>query len=725
MRKRLIVTTALLLLSILTNVGLWATEKSGTVGVNIRWEVDDEGTITFTGSGEIPDYDIFYGTPPAWTQEMVIKKLVLDPNITRIGAYAFINCDIESIDFGTGSGQASKLESIGVCAFNNCYKLTADLVIPSGVTTIEQSAFYNCKAIKNVTLPATLTTLDERAFHDCYLRSVTLLATTPPAYKFVTDALMSDAAIYIPVESARAYQKADYWSGLKSQLRVKDKRVYATVTAGYGDLTLTMYYDNKVSAYDDSGLYVYEFGDTFDGQKLGTDMHCNTSGITTVCFDESIADYRPTTCAGWFYDFSRLKTINNLDRLNTESVKSMRSMFSGCSSLTSLDLSTLNTANVEDMSAMFYGCKSMKSLDLGTLNTARVTTMAHMFRECSSLTSLNLSTFDTYNVVDMMNMFRDCSSIETLDLSTFDTHKLINTMGMFSGASALKNIYVSRNFVTNNITGSSQMFSGNSYLTPGDKTLANYDTNGNFLHKVGTLDGETLCEKGGRLTIGELHLDDSREMVLTEGTAVSKATYSRTMNSKWGTICLPFFFKPDNDLYGIYRIKSINADEITLETFNGLASGGEAYIIYRKTDDNTLSISNDENSTNLSTPYGSRLRGTYTTQILDDADYFIANDAFRSVAYYKASGAKGVKVAPYHAYIKNPLPDVQKASVLRINDGQATGIDNATIDNATIVDDLNNAATEIYTIDGHRTDCLQKGLNIVKTGGKTRKVIVK
>ena len=721
MRRRLFVATAMLLLSILVNVGLWATEtteKSGTVGDNIRWEVDEEGTITFTGSGEIPDYDIFYGTPPAWTEGMVIKKLVLDPNITRIGEYAFINCDIVSIDFGTGSGQASKLESIGECAFNNCNKLT-DITIPSGVTTIEAFAFNQDRSIKNLTLPASLTTLDEHAFYNSFIKSVTLLATTPPDYKLDTDAIR-DAEINIPVESISNYLKADYWSGLKSQLRVNDKRVYATVTAGYGDLTLTMYYDNKVSAYDDSGLYVYEFGDTFDGQKLGTDMHCNTSGITTVCFDESIADYRPTTCAGWFYGFSRLTTINNLDRLNTESVKSMRSMFSACSTLTSLDLSTLNTANVEDMSAMFYGCKNIKSLNLSSLNTARVTTMAHMFRECNSLASLDLGSFDTRNVVDMMNMFRDCSSIETLDLSTFDTHKLINTNGMFSGASALRNIYVGRNFVTSNITASDQMFSGNNYLKSGGKERANYDTNGNFLLKVGTLDGNALTVKGYYLTIGELNLDDSRELVLTEGAAVTKATYSRTMKSKWGTICLPFFFKPDNNLYGIYRIKSITADEITLSTFNGLANGGEAYIICRKTDDNTISFSNDGENLSTCIGWGGKLTGTYATQILDDADYFIAGDAFRSVADYKTGGAKGVKVAPYHAYIKNPLPDVQMASVLRINGGQATGIDSATI-----VDDLNNAATEIYTPDGRRTDSLQKGLNIVKTGGKTRKVMVK
>lgn len=111
--------------------------------------------------------------------------------------------------------------------------------------------------------------------------------------------------------------------------------------------------------------------------------------------------------------------------------------------------------------------------------------------------------------------------------------------------------------------------------------------------------------------------------------------------------------------------------------------------------------------------------GTFATTTLDNTDYFIANDAFRLAADYSTGDAKGVKAAPYRAYIQNSQPSVQMGSVLKILGGQTTGIGNA------IAGEPGSDATEYYTIDGRRLNGLQKGLNIVKTGNKTTKVIVK
>ena len=63
--------------------------------------------------------------------------------------------------------------------------------------------------------------------------------------------------------------------------------------------------------------------------------------------------------------------------------------FSGCKSLTSIDLSNFNTNNVKDMSYMFDGCSSLTSLNLSNFNTNNVNDMYAMFDGCSSLTSLN------------------------------------------------------------------------------------------------------------------------------------------------------------------------------------------------------------------------------------------------------------------------------------------------------------------------------------------------
>lgn len=267
------------------------------------------------------------------------------------------------------------------------------------------------------------------------------------------------------------------------------------------------------------------------------------------------------------------------------------------------------------------------------------------------------------------------------------------------------------------------MFQSNSNLKPGNKTYANYTDNGNFKKKVGTLGGEPLGarEKNSLLTIDELTLTGDKPLVLTETAPVqaAKAQYSRTMKSTWGTLCLPYAIDADDEEASnclFYAVDQMTADAITLKQLAGTIDAGTPVIFCRKA---AISAEAAISGSGLLTTAGTngKLVGTFETITLDDADYFISGDAFRHAADYKSESAKGVKVAPYRAYIKDA--DAQTASVLRIMGGQATGITSAT------ADDLGNAAAEYYTIDGRRTDSLQKGLNIVKVGGKTRKVIVK
>ena len=68
----------------------------------------------------------------------------------------------------------------------------------------------------------------------------------------------------------------------------------------------------------------------------------------------------------------------------------MRYMFSDCSSLESIDLSSFNTTNVNNMSGMFSNCSSLKSIDLSSFNTTNVKDMSYMFSGCSSLKKDNI-----------------------------------------------------------------------------------------------------------------------------------------------------------------------------------------------------------------------------------------------------------------------------------------------------------------------------------------------
>ncbi|MBO4720138.1 MAG: BspA family leucine-rich repeat surface protein [Prevotella sp.] len=89
-----------------------------------------------------------------------------------------------------------------------------------------------------------------------------------------------------------------------------------------------------------------------------------------------------------FYSLSKLKTIEGLENLNTFTVTNMRSMFTMCLSLTSLDLSSFNTKNVTDMNSMFFNCSALQTVDVSSFDVRKVTNMGLMFASCSKLTTI-------------------------------------------------------------------------------------------------------------------------------------------------------------------------------------------------------------------------------------------------------------------------------------------------------------------------------------------------
>ena len=125
----------------------------------------------------------------------------------------------------------------------------------------------------------------------------------------------------------------------------------------------------------------------------------------------------------------------------------MNSLFSGCSLLSSLQLSNLNTSNVVDMQYMFSSCSRISSIELSNFDTSKVTSMDSMFYYCSSLTSLNLSNFVTSKVTDMDSMFRECISLSSLIVTSFNTSKVTDMYYMFYNCRELTSLDLS-NFNT-------------------------------------------------------------------------------------------------------------------------------------------------------------------------------------------------------------------------------------------------------------------------------------
>ena len=101
---------------------------------------------------------------------------------------------------------------------------------------------------------------------------------------------------------------------------------------------------------------------------------------------------------------------------NTSKVTIMNSMFSDCSGLTSLDVSSFDTSNVTDMGYMFSYCNGLTLLDLSSFDISNVTHTYNMFYYCRKLETLDISGWDTSNVTDMVSMFAHCDSLRKIKM---------------------------------------------------------------------------------------------------------------------------------------------------------------------------------------------------------------------------------------------------------------------------------------------------------------------
>ena len=162
----------------------------------------------------------------------------------------------------------------------------------------------------------------------------------------------------------------------------------------------------------------------------------------TLCGDKTVV--APEDSTKLFSGFTSLETLD-LTYLDTSKVTNMERMFQGCSNLTSIDLSNFNTSKVINMAGMFNKCSNLKSLDLSNFDTSNVTTMAGMFQLCSSLTELDLSNFDTSKVTDMAYMINSCYKLQTLNMSQANFSKVTSYKYMFWSTNGTINVIVKDN----------------------------------------------------------------------------------------------------------------------------------------------------------------------------------------------------------------------------------------------------------------------------------------
>lgn len=662
---------------------------------------------TFDGCKSLTSLEIPEGIttlPKAFAQGCSsLKNIVIPNSLTNVGWAAFSGCSsLERIDL------PETLETIMMDAFANCTSLKY-FRLPEGINDIFDHIISNCNNIEELHLPRLPLIMNNYAFAKCQVQHLYAYEEKPHKINntIFEGINYSTCTLHVPKGSREAYAEAYYWRDFGTIVEMNEgeggggddtpKTAFAVFDPSNGVLTF------KYEASKPDGAYSLNEGRTIPMWVTKHDV-----AIQKVIFDDSFAKARPVTCMCWFFGCTNLKNIEGINNLNT--------------------------TEVTDMGAMFRNCSSLTDLDVSGFDTRKVTTMGTMFAGCSKLSTLDVSGFDTKNVTDMYCMFNKCSGLTTLNVSGFDTKNVTNMREMFSGCSKLATIYVSDKFVTTNVTDGKNMFNMCKALEgavsyngqQNDMAMANYH-NGYFktYYKIGN-EIFPLC--GETLSVDNLALTDSKDFVIYTPFETNAVSYSSELNegATWETLCLPFEVSLANKNFRAFTLLSVKSDVVELQEITDCITAGTPVII--KMNEGATSINITENDKMIVRERqdsmlvdNCKLVGHYTHKTFgnDDDLCFVIN------------GNKLVKATKMSAYTRSmDYSSNGFRAYMKVCTNTGTPADEYKIDikGSTAIELIKNTAEgkpEYYDLEGHRLSNLKKGVNIVKRGNKTMKVIIR
>ena len=726
----------------------------------------------FSGCSKLTSLDV-----TKFNTENVTNMMKMFSGCSKLTSLDVTNFNTENVkNMGYMFANCSKLTSLDVTKFNtmnvlnmgfmfmNCESLTSLDVRNFNTVKVTNMSYMFCYCVALTSLYLTNFNTEEVTLMNSMFANCKALTTIYASSKFVTTQVSNSSTMFYNCEKLKG--EVVGWTSDNAT-----DKTYAKIEGGYfsGGIPRVKYADGTLTFFLTSKetLGENEYG-IYGG--LGTPdwvwKNPNVTNVTKVVFDPAFANARPTTCYAWFQGYVNLTSIEGIEYLNTSQVTDMHNMFYNCYYLQTIDFSGFDTRKVKDMSNMFYNCGSLKSLDISNFNTSEVTNMRSMFYHCIGLTTLdlshlntskvsimismfelclnllsvNLSGWDTRNVGSMYHMFEKCKSLKTLDLSGFDTREKTCAMGdMFNTCNELTTIFVSDKFaVGTGVTGDGTMFQG-CYKLKGANALdknktgidnANYKT-GYFTKLVGKNGDEKIGAAGESLATDNLVLDDDKDFVAYEPFAAKAASYSRTINAgtKWATLCLPFEVSLANQNFRAFKL--LSADDVTetveLEEIKTSIAAGTPVIIKMKDGatklDFTVANKAIVNEVKPATANGNyQLQGIYTkkefSKDTDNNCYIVKGDKLMNPAKLLGTSTEFVGSKPFRAYMVDTSTPAAGARMFSISVGGST----------TAIDQLESTAdskAEYYDLQGRRLQDLQKGINIVKRGGKTMKVIIK
>lgn len=317
------------------------TEESPDASTTNRAEKSDFSYIESGGSVTITGYN-------GEAINITVPEKINGKTVTTIGENAFFNSDIVNINL------PSTVTTIGKNAFHSCAGLQA-IKLPIGVTSIGSDAFRDCTNLGSVSLPATLTKIGSQAFYKCSsLKAIALPSTLASIGDWAFAYCSSLANITIP------------------------KSVSSVGASVF---------------YECSAMTRCTFESSSKVVNLGESFFFDCSSLEAVTLPQQVKVI-PMNC---FYGCKALKSVSltTVTHIN-------ESAFEGCSSLTSVGLST-SLLKIEK--SAFSGCSSLREVKIPS-NTLSLGEKA--FSGCKELARIYIPASVT-RIGD--DAFRDCENI--------------------------------------------------------------------------------------------------------------------------------------------------------------------------------------------------------------------------------------------------------------------------------------------------------------------------
>ena len=501
--------------------------------------------------------------------------------------------------------------------------------------------------------------------------------------------------------------------------------------------------------------------------------------LTTIEGIEYLNTTNVTDMSGMFWGCVALTTLD-VSKFDTKNVTNMSNMFHWCLVLTTLDVSNFDTQNVTNMSNMFYNCHTLTTLNVSNFDTQNVTNMSNMFTDCSALTTLDVSNFDTKNVTDMSWMFSFNPALTTIYASDkFVTTACEKGQNMFKDCT---NLVGAVSYDKNNVGKEMANYTTGYFTDIASKAAESYavfDEATNtltFKHDTNKPAGAFALNEGENLP-GWYKFDDNNHS--HNANIIKKVIFDASFANARPTSCYNWFYGC-TDLTTIEGIEYLNTENVTnmswmfsecstlttldLSNFDTKNVMEMSYMFGSCTKLKTLDVSsfNTQNVTdmnwmfsycsalttldlsNFDTKNVTDMSGMFsncsalttldlssfeTQNVTDMSRMFkdcsalttiYASDKFVTTACEEdenmfADCTNLVGAIPYDE--NNVGKEMANYTTGYFTDKAATGIDAPTVSDDT--------AAEYYDLQGRRLNAPQKGVNIVKRGKKTTKMLVK